>query len=117
MLTAGAGMASEIKMPPLGEGIESAEVLEVRTAPGESVNAGQVLIVVQSEKVAVELEAPQPGRVVKFLVKEGDTLQVGQPYCLFETNGEAPTAPAAKPAKAEAKAAVPPPMPRKEPPP
>jgi pyruvate dehydrogenase E2 component (dihydrolipoamide acetyltransferase) len=77
-------MATELTMPPLGEGIESADVLEVKASEGDSVKAGQTLVVVQAEKVTAELEAPQAGRVAKVLVKNGDTLKVGQPYIALQ---------------------------------
>jgi pyruvate dehydrogenase E2 component (dihydrolipoamide acetyltransferase) len=73
-------MAIELTVPPLGEGVESAEVLEVKASPGETVRAGQIILVVQAEKATAELEAPQDGRVVKLSVKSGDTLQVGESY-------------------------------------
>jgi pyruvate dehydrogenase E2 component (dihydrolipoamide acetyltransferase) len=87
-------MATELTLPALGEGVESAEVLEVKVADGDSVRAGQILVVVQAEKASAELEAPQDGRVVKVLIKNGDVLTVGQPYCEFE-----PVAAAVKPAE------------------
>ena len=80
-------MATELTLPPLGEGVESADVVEVKVSAGDTVHAGQVLAVVQAEKATAELEAPQDGRVVKMTVKNGDSLKVGQPYCEFEPAG------------------------------
>jgi pyruvate dehydrogenase E2 component (dihydrolipoamide acetyltransferase) len=99
-------MAIQLPMPPLGEGVESAEVLEVKVSPGETVRAGQILVVVQAEKATAELEAPEPGRVAKILVKPGDTLKVGEPFCEFEPAGAGerqaePEKPAAKPKPTE----------------
>src|SRR5262249_52549338 len=77
-------MATELTLPALSEGVESAEVLEVKVSEGDTVRAGQILAVLQAEKASAELEAPQDGRVVKVLIKSGDTLHVGQAYCQFE---------------------------------
>jgi len=108
-------MPTEIKMPPLGEGIESAEVLELKVPDGASVRAGQALIAVQADKASAELEAPENGRVVKFLVKAGDMLQVGQAYCLFEAVGTAQATNAPRSGTTQPVAA--PPKPRPPPPP
>jgi pyruvate dehydrogenase E2 component (dihydrolipoamide acetyltransferase) len=71
-------------MPPLGEGVDSADVLEVKVREGDAVKAGQILVVVQAEKATAELEATQAGRVTKVLVQNGDALRVGQPYIALE---------------------------------
>ena len=43
----------------------------------------------------LEVTSPTAGKIVKLLVKMGDQIKVGQPYCIIEsTNGEAPTVPA-----------------------
>jgi pyruvate dehydrogenase E2 component (dihydrolipoamide acetyltransferase) len=95
-------MATQIPTPPLGEGVESAEVLELKVSPGETVRAGQVLVVVQAEKSTAELEAPEAGRVVTVSVKPGDTLKVGEPFCEFEPAGAGERQ--AEPEKPQAKA-------------
>jgi pyruvate dehydrogenase E2 component (dihydrolipoamide acetyltransferase) len=95
----GCNMASELTMPPLGEGIESADVLEVKVREGDTVKSGQILAVVQAEKVTAELEASEAGRVAKVLVHNGDTLRVGQPYLTLEA---AEAKPEASPPKPEA---------------
>src|SRR5262249_44708568 len=105
-------MATELTMPPLGEGIESADVLEVKVREGDTVKTGQVLAVVQAEKVTAELEANEPGRVAKVLVHNGDTLRVGQPYIALEAAEARPEAP--RPQSAEAKREAPPPKPPAE---
>ena len=106
-------MATELTVPPLGEGVESAEVLEVKASPGDTVAAGQVLVVVQAEKATAELEAPQAGRVVNLSVKSGDTLRVGQLYGELEpAAAEKRVEEPAKP-RTQAKPAAPAPPPEK----
>jgi pyruvate dehydrogenase E2 component (dihydrolipoamide acetyltransferase) len=77
-------MATEIKVPELGENIESAEVTEVRVKAGDSVSEGQSLLVVNAEKATVEIPAPLAGHISQVLVKEGDSITVGQTVCLVE---------------------------------
>lgn len=60
-----------IRVPDLG-GAEEVEVIEISVAVGDTVSAEQTLVVLESEKAAMELPAPRAGRVVKILVKEGD---------------------------------------------
>jgi len=57
-------MASEIKLPELGENLESGEVLDIKVAPGDTVREGQTLLEVEAEKSTVEVPAPYAGRIV-----------------------------------------------------
>jgi pyruvate dehydrogenase E2 component (dihydrolipoamide acetyltransferase) len=92
-------MATELKLPELGEGLEGGEVLAVRVQPGETVREGQTLLEIEAEKATVEVPAPMAGRVEKLLVKKGDDVRVGQPFCVLEPAdgaAEAKPAPAAE---------------------
>lgn len=77
-------MASEIKLPQLGENLTSGDVLEVKVKPGDTVSQGQTLLEVEAEKSTVEVPAPMAGRVTRMLVHKGDSIQVGQTLCLIE---------------------------------
>jgi pyruvate dehydrogenase E2 component (dihydrolipoamide acetyltransferase) len=87
-------MASEIKLPELGENLEGGEVLDVKVAAGDAVSEGQPLLEVEAEKSTVEVPSPLTGRVAKLLVQKGDQVKVGQPFCVIEggdgTKGEGP---------------------------
>src|SRR5438128_1571484 len=77
-------MASEIKLPQLGENLTGGEVLDVRVKPGDTVSQGQTLLEVEAEKSTVEVPSPSAGRITKMLVNKGDAIQVGQTLCLIE---------------------------------
>src|SRR5207245_8265249 len=77
-------MASEIKLPELGENLTGGDVLDVKVREGDSVNQGQTLREVEAEKATVEVPAPTAGRIAKMLVNKGDAIQVGQTLCLIE---------------------------------
>ncbi|HXG13429.1 MAG TPA: dihydrolipoamide acetyltransferase family protein, partial [Gemmataceae bacterium] len=95
-------MATEIKLPQLGEGLESGEVLSVKVQPGQTVAEGQALLEIEAEKATVEVPAPMSGRVVQMKVKKGDMVRVGQVYCAIEpTDGREEKAEA--PPEAEAR--------------
>jgi pyruvate dehydrogenase E2 component (dihydrolipoamide acetyltransferase) len=103
-------MANEIKLQPLKENVESVEVNEVKVTPGDTVAKDQPLLEVQADKATLEVNAPMAGRVAKVLVNVGDTIKVGQVYCVIEgANGEA--APPAPAKKKSAASAPPPPAP------
>jgi pyruvate dehydrogenase E2 component (dihydrolipoamide acetyltransferase) len=77
-------MASEIKLPQLGENLTGGDVLDVKVKPGDTVTQGQTLLEVEAEKSTVEVPSPVPGRVTQMLVHKGDAIQVGQTLCLIE---------------------------------
>ena len=70
-------MAIEIKIPDLGEGVESGDVLEVFVSPGDSIAKGQDLVELETDKATVTVPATQDGTIVKIMVAEGDTVAVG----------------------------------------
>ena len=72
-------MAIEIKLPPLSENVTEGGVLELRVKAGDTVNAGDVIAVIEAEKSTLEIAADQSGKVTELLVKKGDTVKVGQP--------------------------------------
>lgn len=66
---------SQIKVPDIGA--DSAEVIEVLIAEGDSIEAEQSVIVLESDKASMEVPAPASGKVGKLHVKVGDTLSEG----------------------------------------
>jgi 2-oxoisovalerate dehydrogenase E2 component (dihydrolipoyl transacylase) len=98
------------KMPDLGEGTVSAEVVEWKVKVGDAVKEDQVIAEVMTDKAAVEIPAPVSGTVVSITGQPGDMVAVGSELIVFETSG-APVAaapvPEAKPAAAMPAAAAP----------
>ena len=99
-------MATEFKLPDLGENIASGDVVTVFVSEGDVVKPGQALLEVETDKAVIEVPCPPGGRIAKVLVKKGETVKVGQPLVVIEAAGAAPAAekPAA-PAAAAAPAA------------
>ena len=95
-------MATEFKLPDLGENIASGDVVTVFVAEGDVVKPGQALLEVETDKAVIEVPCPPGGLVAKVLVKKGDTVKVGQALVMLEAAGAAsgpkPAAPALKPA-------------------
>jgi pyruvate dehydrogenase E2 component (dihydrolipoamide acetyltransferase) len=103
-------MATEIILPELGETIKEGGVLEVRVKPGDTLAAGDIVVVIEAEKSTVEVPTEVAGKVSEVLVKPGQTIKPGT--VLVRMDGVTASAPAeAKPAVAAAAAAAPAPAP------
>jgi pyruvate dehydrogenase E2 component (dihydrolipoamide acetyltransferase) len=81
-------MQHVFKLQDPGEGIHEAEVVEVRVAAGEEVHEGDVLMVVETDKAAIDLPSPYAGRIESVEVSAGDIVEVGAVLVRF-TNGRA----------------------------
>ncbi len=80
------------KLPDLGEGTVSAEIVGWRVQPGDVVAEEQVLVEVMTEKAAVEVPSPVGGKVVSTTGQPGDMVPVGSELIVFETGEDAATA-------------------------
>jgi pyruvate dehydrogenase E2 component (dihydrolipoamide acetyltransferase) len=86
-------MATEIKIPSLGEGVTSGDVLEVLVSVGDVVKKDQGLLELETDKATVTVPSPTAGKVTKVLVKGGQTVNVGE--AIIELEADAAAAPAA----------------------
>jgi pyruvate dehydrogenase E2 component (dihydrolipoamide acetyltransferase) len=75
-------MPTQIKLPNLGENIESGDVLTIFVSEGDTVKADQDLLEVETDKATMPIPSPEAGKITKILVKEGETVEVGAP--IFE---------------------------------
>lgn len=74
----------ELKIPNLGEA-ESTEIIEVNIKNGSEIDENDPLIVLESEKAAMEIPSDYKGKVIEVLVKEGDSVTEGQVYAKIES--------------------------------
>ncbi|MBX9792425.1 MAG: 2-oxo acid dehydrogenase subunit E2 [Pirellulales bacterium] len=70
-------MATDFKLPDLGENIESGDVLNVLVAEGDVIEPEQNVVEIETDKATVEVPCPVGGRVTKIHVQPGDTIEVG----------------------------------------
>jgi len=96
------------KMPDLGEGTVSAEVVEWKVKVGDTVKEDQIIAEVMTDKAAVEIPAPVSGRVVSLTGQPGDMVAVGAELIAFDTSGTAPAETATAPKPAAGPASQPP---------
>ncbi|MCY4429252.1 MAG: hypothetical protein OXC11_02515 [Rhodospirillales bacterium] len=116
-------MAVDVVVPALGESISEATVLNWRKNPGDPVTRNEILVELETDKVTVEVEAPENGVLLEIAAGDGDDVAVGtviarigaadaspgeSPETAVRADPlpEAPTAPAAD-SEPEAAAAVP----------
>jgi pyruvate dehydrogenase E2 component (dihydrolipoamide acetyltransferase) len=71
-------MTTEFKLPLISEGVEAADIAAVHVHEGDVIQAGQIVLEVETEKAVAEIPAPQSGRIEKILVKPGQTVKIGQ---------------------------------------
>src|SRR5262245_57240960 len=97
-------MPTQIKLPNLGENIESGDVLTIFVNEGDTVKADQDLLEVETDKATMPIPAPQAGKITKVLVKEGDTIEVGAPFMEIEAAAGETASAGGKTAKPKPKA-------------
>ena len=81
-------MATEIKLPRLGQGMESGTVVRWLKQEGDRVEKGEPLYELDTEKVTQEVEADASGVLLKITVQEGE-VPVGQTIAVIGEEGEA----------------------------
>ena len=98
-------MATEVKLPRLGQGMESGVIVRWLKAEGDTVSQGDPLYELDTDKVTQEVEAEVSGVLSKIVVPEGE-VEVGTTVAI-ETNGDAPAPPAASRGGVERRSAEP----------
>lgn len=89
------GATVEVKTPAFGaESITEGTVMEWRVAVGDAVRKGDILAVIETDKVSVEVSAQDSGIIKAIVAKEDTTVAVGQPLCTITTGGGAAASPA-----------------------
>jgi 2-oxoglutarate dehydrogenase E2 component (dihydrolipoamide succinyltransferase) len=87
-------MASEIRVPALGESVVEATVAEWLKNEGDPVKTGDVVVRLETDKVDVEVSAEQDGVLAQIVRQKGEDVQVGDVLGSIGAAGEKPPAPA-----------------------
>src|SRR3982751_5677538 len=94
-------MTTQVKLPKVGDDIDSADILEVFVKEGDVVQQGQNIVEVETGKATVVIESTQSGKVSKIHVQAGQSVPVGGDLISVEaeagTGVEKPAPPAEKP--------------------
>lgn len=78
----------QIIMPKLGLTMTHGTITEWLKAPGDAIKAEEALCAYETEKVTLELVAPEDGVLVEILAQVGATVPAGAPVCEFRGHGE-----------------------------
>ena len=94
----------EVKVPQLSESVAEATLLSWHKKPGEAVARDENLIDIETDKVVLELPAPDAGVLAQVLKHDGDTVVAGEIIAMIDTEAKASTTSAAAPAAAQSQA-------------
>jgi len=96
---------ADFLMPSLGADMEHGTILQWHKRPGERIERGEIVVLVDTDKAEIEVESWSAGWLDEVLVREGDTVPVGVAIARIRTDGPEPPA-----ARAPAPAATKPPV-------
>jgi pyruvate dehydrogenase E2 component (dihydrolipoamide acetyltransferase) len=80
-------MLKEIIIPDLGEGIDSVEVGEINVKPGDHVDVGDILVLLESDKASMEIEAEIAGTIKDIRVTTGSEVSTNTILATIEADG------------------------------
>jgi pyruvate dehydrogenase E2 component (dihydrolipoamide acetyltransferase) len=93
-------MATEFRLPELGENIASGDLVRVMVSKGDTVSQDQPVLELETDKATLEVPSPVSGTVEQVFVKDGDKVKVGQ--LIFTVDGSSEAAGSKKAAPAPA---------------
>ena len=86
----------DIILPDLGEGIDGAEVSEISISVGDTVKAGDTIVVLESDKASMEIPSDFDGVVKEISIASGDEVNIGQLLIKIESDDSTKEEPKAK---------------------
>lgn len=96
----------EVKVPQLSESVAEATLLQWHKQPGDAVARDENLIDIETDKVVLELPAPEAGVIARLLKPDGATVVAGEVIAVIDTEAKAGASTAAMPAAAATSAAA-----------
>jgi pyruvate dehydrogenase E2 component (dihydrolipoamide acetyltransferase) len=82
------GDVTPLLMPKAGNSMEEGTIIEWKVSEGDTIEQGQIIYEVETDKAAVEVEADQGGRLARIVVGDGETIEVLQPVAYLAENDE-----------------------------
>ncbi|HUW19461.1 MAG TPA: dihydrolipoamide acetyltransferase family protein [Sedimentisphaerales bacterium] len=81
-------MATEVKLPQLGQTMEEGTIVNYLVSVGDEVKKGDVIFEVETDKATLEVESPADGFVKQLIAEVGQTLLVGEPVLILGARDE-----------------------------
>src|SRR5437763_418423 len=78
----------QLLMPEMGESVTEGTVLEWHVTEGDSIEEGDTVVEVSTDKVDAEVPAPASGTITKILVGPDETIEVGKPLAEMTKGAE-----------------------------
>lgn len=100
-------MSTEVKLPELGDGIDSGDVLEVLVREGDTIRKDQGIVELETDKATVEVPSSLAGKVTRVHVQVGQTVPVGATLITVEPAAVEPAATGARPATHSSRPSLP----------
>ncbi|MCB2212950.1 2-oxo acid dehydrogenase subunit E2 [bacterium] len=94
-------MIQDVRVPEISENVEKGDVASILVSVGDTVEADQGLLELETDKAVVELPAPSAGKISEILIKEGDTVNVGDVVMKIDADSAKAEEPEEKPGDAE----------------
>jgi len=90
-------MHVEVVMPKMGESIQEGKILRWLKKPGDKIAKDETILEISTDKVDSEIPSPSSGVLVKIIVPEGETVEVGTVIAVVDTDERAQAASPAAP--------------------
>jgi pyruvate dehydrogenase E2 component (dihydrolipoamide acetyltransferase) len=97
-------MLQEVRVPEIGENVQSGEVIKVMVSVGDTLSVDQPIAELETDKAVLEFPSPVAGRIHSVLIKAGDTVAIGQVVLEVESDGAKAPQPRKEPTSAPQKA-------------
>lgn len=75
-----------VEVPSMGDSITEGTIVDLPVAAGDYVRADDVVVTLETDKVSVDVRAPEAGTIVEIMSEVDDTVQVGDNLLTIDTN-------------------------------
>jgi pyruvate/2-oxoglutarate dehydrogenase complex dihydrolipoamide acyltransferase (E2) component len=83
-------MIYQLTVPAAVPGVEEIRILEWHKEPGAAIEAGELIVELETHKAVIEVRAGQAGVLRQILAQAGDWRTIGLPVALFSSDADEP---------------------------